>query len=103
MKPADVSSYFYDIKSSLKEARTTFLAHSFEAVRSLEDGLLVLEFVEKTHQRFSQLLEQYPSLNIFIDKDFGPISNWLDREFLFELCLVDEYLVGEKSQYPLNV
>lgn len=72
-----------------------------ENLRPVEQARIILHSLKRLSECLFEVLETYPSLEYLFEKEFGPVKQLTDREYIVETCLLDDYLLPEKENFPL--
>lgn len=104
----DPRAMFGDLLQNLELSRKAFVSTSLsgdspDSIRSLEDATVVLGTLEVVYTEMAKLLAAAPTLDSVFEKYFGPVRELNDREAIFEVALLDEYLFPRTDQWPLTV
>jgi len=93
---------YSDIKLFLTSERNTFLkgndlSDEVGIVRSEEQAELILSYIEEIQKNLWTFFKSYSSLLYLFAKDFMQFNLFLQREYIIEICFLDEYLIPEKE------
>lgn len=99
---------FSDLADNLEAARKGFLASSLYedgdgVLRTVEEAKLVLDTLESIYNTSSEILENYPSLEALFEKEYGPFTEFNNRENLLEVCFLDDYLFPKTEAMPISM
>ena len=70
-------------------------------IRSLSDASLVLEVLEKIGPSLQDFLRKNTHFINLFEKAWGPYKNFNDKEHLYELCFVENFLFSETQSCPI--
>lgn len=101
----NIDKHFDEIEEGLESYRAVIVKGSFDEesdnLRSLSEAKQILEVLKTFTIQIYDLIENYPSLETVVEKNFGKLKNFLKRENLTSTCLQDDYLFVEEQQFPL--
>jgi len=103
-KELSVLPDFEEIKVHIETERKTIIKlNNFSEeegyVRSTEDALLILDFLNKTLSPLWELFEEHPSLMRFFSDDYTAFNALLQRETVLEIIFLDDCLIPEKEMF----
>jgi ATP-dependent RNA helicase SUPV3L1/SUV3 len=96
---------FENIKKLLEvERRTIIKVNGHEEtgedfVRSVEDAQIVLNFLQELQVHLLNFFELYPSLMGLFSNDFLSISEFVQRDYILDICFLDDCLIPEKEMF----
>ena len=98
---------FDDFKDLLEDERKAVIkAHGFSSddfetmLRSTDEAQRVLSFIQKIQTSLYSFFEEYPSLMSLFEKEYCFIKDFFGRNFILNLCFLDDYLIPEKNLFP---
>lgn len=105
---ADPRALFADLQNNLELSRkalvsTSLAGDSPDMIRSVSDASIVLETLEVVYTELAKLLAEVPTLDVVFEKNYGPVRELLNRDALFEVALLDNFLFPRTDQWPLVV
>lgn len=94
---------FQDIKEYLETERETIIkvnafSEEDDFIRSIEKAQVVLEFLSELQTKLGEFFKKFPFFIPNFEKEFMPIGEFFRREYIVELCFLDDYLFPEKAQ-----
>lgn len=98
---------YENLRAALDQERTAFVkVNSFSedlaSVRSLDDALKILNFLEEIHRQLYELFSTYPSLEYPFSKEFVHFNDFISRDYILETCFLDDYLFPENEDFPIT-
>ena len=98
---------YENLRTALEQERAAFVkVNSFSEdlsfIRSKEDGLSILNFLEEIHIELHDLFSNYPSLEYPFSKDFVHFNDFISREYILETCFLDDFLFPDNEDFPLT-
>jgi len=95
---------FEEIKGQIETERKSIIkVNNFSEeegyVRSSEDALLILEFLQETLTPLWTVFEEHPSLMKFFSEEYTAFNALLARETVLEILFLDDCLIPEKEMF----
>lgn len=96
---------FESLRENLENERKTLLkVNSFtgedeDFVRSTEDAVVILDFIEKVQVELLKLFTESPSLMTLFHNDFMSVQEFFQRNFVVDAIFLDDCLFAEKEMF----
>lgn len=95
---------FSEIKGHIETERRTIIkinnfAEEDGYVRSVDDALLILDFLTETITPLWSIFDEHPSLMKFFSDEYTAFNALLQRETVLEIIFLDDCLIPEKEMF----
>ena len=98
---------YENLISAMEQERNAFVkinsfSEDVSLIRSVDDAILIINFLEKTQRRLHELFLKYPSLEYPFSKEFVHFNDFISREYILEACFLDDFLFPDNENFPLT-
>lgn len=98
---------YENLRTALEQERNAFVkVNSFSEdladIRSKEDALSILNFLETIHRKLHEAFTKHPSLEYPFSKEFVHFNDFISREYILETCFLDDFLFPDNEDFPLT-
>lgn len=98
---------FYDeLLESLSEDRKNFLQSNIDkdesSIRPTSEAQEILKILKGMALEYEKLIEIHPSLESLFEKSYSHSKYLTDREFILDVCFVEEYIFPETQMFFLS-
>jgi len=98
---------YENIRTALEQERNAFVkvnsfSEDLSAIRSNDDALSILNFLEGIHRKLHELFSLYSSLEYPFSKEYVHFNDFISREYILEACFLDDFLFPDNEDFPLT-
>jgi ATP-dependent RNA helicase SUPV3L1/SUV3 len=93
---------FQEIRDYLETERETIIkvnafSEDDDFIRSGDDAQIVLGFLAEVQTRLWKFFNKFPFFIPYFEKEYMPLREFFRREYIVELCFLDDYLSPERA------